>query len=33
MGCRHPRIILSHVLPNVTAPILVVASICPATRS
>jgi len=27
IGCRHPRIILSHILPNVTAPILVVASI------
>src|SRR5437899_2877759 len=27
MGCRHPRIILSHILPNVTAPILVIASI------
>jgi peptide/nickel transport system permease protein len=27
MGCRHPRIIASHILPNVTAPILVIASI------
>jgi peptide/nickel transport system permease protein len=27
MGCRHPRIILGHILPNVTAPILVIASI------
>src|SRR6266571_459336 len=27
IGCRHPRIILSHILPNVTAPILVIASI------
>jgi peptide/nickel transport system permease protein len=27
MGCRHPRIILAHILPNVTAPILVIASI------
>ena len=27
MGCRHPRIIISHILPNVTAPILVIASI------
>ncbi len=27
MGCRHPRIITSHILPNVTAPILVIASI------
>jgi len=27
MGCRHPRIIRSHILPNVTAPILVIASI------
>jgi peptide/nickel transport system permease protein len=27
LGCRHPRIILSHILPNVTAPILVIASI------
>jgi len=27
VGCRHPRIILSHILPNVTAPILVIASI------
>jgi peptide/nickel transport system permease protein len=27
IGCRHPRIILNHILPNVTAPILVIASI------
>ncbi len=27
MGCRHPRIILRHILPNVTAPILIIASI------
>ena len=27
IGCRHPRIILTHILPNVTAPILVIASI------
>ena len=27
MGCRHPRIILSHILPNVTAPISIIASI------
>ena len=27
IGCRHPRIILSHILPDVTAPILVIASI------
>jgi len=27
MGCRHPRIIATHILPNVTAPILVIASI------
>jgi peptide/nickel transport system permease protein len=27
IGCRHPRIILRHILPNVTAPILVIASI------
>jgi peptide/nickel transport system permease protein len=27
IGCQHPRIILSHILPNVTAPILVIASI------
>jgi len=27
VGCRHPRIIVSHILPNVTAPILVIASI------
>jgi len=27
IGCRHPRIILSHILPNVTAPILIIASI------
>ena len=27
IGCRHPRIILRHILPNVTAPILIIASI------
>jgi peptide/nickel transport system permease protein len=27
IGCRHPRIIVGHILPNVTAPILVIASI------
>jgi peptide/nickel transport system permease protein len=27
MGCRHPRIIAAHILPNVTAPILILASI------
>ena len=27
MGCRHPRIIASYILPNVTAPILIIASI------
>jgi peptide/nickel transport system permease protein len=27
IGCRHLRIILGHILPNVTAPILVIASI------
>src|SRR5262249_61214526 len=27
IGCRHPRIITRHILPNVTAPILVIASI------
>lgn len=27
LGCPHPRIILSHILPNVTAPILIIASI------
>jgi peptide/nickel transport system permease protein len=27
LGCRHPRIISSHILPNVTAPILIIASI------
>ena len=27
IGCRQPRILLTHILPNVTAPILVVASI------
>jgi peptide/nickel transport system permease protein len=27
LGCRHCRIILSHILPNVTAPILIIASI------
>src|SRR5438093_11610519 len=29
LGCRHPRIILTHILPNVTAPILVMAAIWP----
>jgi len=27
IGCQHPRIILVHILPNVTAPILIIASI------
>jgi peptide/nickel transport system permease protein len=27
IGCRHPRIITRHILPNVTAPILIIASI------
>ena len=27
IGCRQPRILLIHILPNVTAPILVIASI------
>ena len=27
LGCQQPRIVLSHILPNVTAPILIVASI------
>ncbi|HYE91214.1 MAG TPA: ABC transporter permease [Terriglobales bacterium] len=27
IGCRQPRIVLTHILPNVTAPILVIASI------
>jgi ABC-type dipeptide/oligopeptide/nickel transport system permease subunit len=27
IGCRHPRIIATHILPNVTAPILIIASI------
>jgi ABC-type dipeptide/oligopeptide/nickel transport system permease subunit len=27
IGCKHPRIILTHILPNVTAPILIIASI------
>jgi peptide/nickel transport system permease protein len=27
LGCRHLRIIVSHILPNVTAPILIIASI------
>jgi ABC-type dipeptide/oligopeptide/nickel transport system permease subunit len=27
IGCRHPRLIISHILPNVTAPILIIASI------
>jgi peptide/nickel transport system permease protein len=27
VGCRSPRIIMTHILPNVTAPILIIASI------
>jgi len=27
IGCRHPRIIMRHILPNVTAPILIIGSI------
>ena len=27
IGCRQPRILITHILPNVTAPILVIASI------
>jgi len=27
IGCRQPRILVTHILPNVTAPILVIASI------
>jgi peptide/nickel transport system permease protein len=27
IGCRQPRILVNHILPNVTAPILVIASI------
>jgi peptide/nickel transport system permease protein len=27
LGCRHLRILVSHILPNVTAPILIIASI------
>jgi peptide/nickel transport system permease protein len=27
IGCQHPRIIKNHILPNVTAPILIIASI------
>jgi peptide/nickel transport system permease protein len=27
LGCQHQRIIVSHILPNVTAPILIIASI------
>jgi ABC-type dipeptide/oligopeptide/nickel transport system permease subunit len=27
IGCQHPRILITHILPNVTAPILVIASI------
>jgi peptide/nickel transport system permease protein len=27
IGCRQPRILMTHILPNVTAPILVIASI------
>jgi peptide/nickel transport system permease protein len=27
LGCRHLRIVVSHILPNITAPILIIASI------
>jgi peptide/nickel transport system permease protein len=27
LGCRHPHFLLNHILPNVTAPILVIVSI------
>src|SRR5262245_31452667 len=27
LGCQQPRIVVSHILPNVTAPILIIASI------
>jgi len=27
LGCQQPRIVMSHILPNVTAPILIIASI------
>jgi peptide/nickel transport system permease protein len=27
IGCRQPRILITHILPNVTAPILIIASI------
>ena len=27
IGCRHPRILMTHILPNVTAPILILGSI------
>jgi ABC-type dipeptide/oligopeptide/nickel transport system permease subunit len=27
LGCRQPRILVTHILPNVTAPILIIASI------
>src|SRR5437867_7407101 len=27
VGCRHPRILMTHILPNVTAPILILGSI------
>jgi peptide/nickel transport system permease protein len=27
LGCQQPRIVLTHILPNVTAPILIIASI------
>jgi peptide/nickel transport system permease protein len=27
LGCQQPRIVISHILPNVTAPILIIASI------
>ena len=33
IGCRHPRIILSHICPNVTAPILIIAFDLFGTRS
>ena len=27
LGCKQPRVVISHILPNVTAPILIIASI------
>jgi peptide/nickel transport system permease protein len=27
LGCQQPRVVISHILPNVTAPILIIASI------